>query len=112
MLIPKKQNNWKVWLVIGIFLTIIGFFYPLRNTFIPAPFILAILFFGFSYSSYNFSRRKVVKIGKNLTIFFLIISIIFMFLGYYGISGEFISYVILFAIYWFFENRKIKKLKK
>ena len=109
MIIPKKQT-WKSWFGIGIVLTIFGILYYLNGNELIVSFFFGVLFICIAYSSYNFSKKKVVRLGKKLTIFFLVLAIISLDFGLGTLSGKFLFIVLVFIIYWYFENKEILKI--
>ena len=109
MIIPKKQT-WKGWLAIGIVFTIFGILYYLNGNDIIVSLFFGFLFLCIAYSSYNFSKKRVVRVGRNLTIFFLILLVMSLFLGYFEFSGEISFIVLICLIYWYFENKQIIEL--
>lgn len=109
MIIPKEQT-WRGWLIVGVGLTIFGVLSYLSGNDIIVSFLWGFLFLCIAYSSYNFSKKKVVHIGKNLTILFLVLFVILLFFGYAVLSGEILLVGFIFLIYWYFENKEILKI--
>jgi len=111
MINPNKQT-WKVWLGVGIVLTLFGFLNIYYGNNILSSLILGFIFLCISYNSYNFLKKKETNVGRNVTILFLIFFIVSLLLGYTALAGGFFLFIFIFLIYWYFENKQIMKFSK
>lgn len=104
------MKKWIIFLVLGVLLIAYGIWYYINTNNFVVSFFFGFLFFCLTYSIYNFSKGKVVRIGKKLTILFSILFIIALIIGFSKLAGELLFVGFVFLIYWYFENKKILKL--
>jgi len=122
MINPNKQT-WKVWLGVGIVLSLFGILNIYYGNNILSSILLGLIFLCISYNSYKFSKKQETNVGRNLTIVFgslflisFILSMIDVLVGFFYISSFFIAgtfiLTFIFLIYWYFENKQIMKFSK